>query len=49
MSECKACKYHNDMKGCASKHAATTLRLLDEGNIEEARNNLKNLQTHLNE
>jgi hypothetical protein len=49
MSECKKCKYANDVRGCASSHAETALKLLAEGNIEEARKNLENLQTHLKE
>jgi hypothetical protein len=49
MSECKACKYANDLKGCASTHAETALRLLAEGKIEEAQKNLESLQTHLKE
>jgi soluble cytochrome b562 len=49
MSECKKCKYADDMKGCASTHAETALKLLAEGKIEEAQKNLESLQTHLKE
>ena len=49
MSECKKCKYAHDMKGCASTHTETALKLLDEGKVEEAKKNLESLQTHLHE
>ena len=49
MSECKSCKYAQDVKGCASTHAETALKLLAEGKVEEAQKNLENLQTHLKE
>jgi len=49
MSECKKCKYANDTKGCASTHAEAALKLLAEGNVEEAKRNLESLQTHLKE
>ena len=49
MSECKKCKYADDLKGCASTHAETALNLLAEGKIEEAQKNLEGLQTHLKE
>jgi hypothetical protein len=49
MSECKSCKYTHDIKGCASLHAETALKLLAEGKVEEAQKNLENLQTHLKE
>jgi soluble cytochrome b562 len=37
------------MKGCASTHAETALKLLSEGKVEEAQKNLENLQAHLRE
>ena len=49
MSECKDCKFTHDVKGCASSHAETALKLLAEGKVEEAQENLENLQTHLKE
>ena len=49
MSECKKCKYADDVKGCASTHAEAAMKLLDEGKVEEAKKNLESLQTHLNE
>ncbi len=49
MSECGSCKYANDVKGCASSHAQTALKLLAEGKVEEARKNLESLQAHLKE
>ena len=49
MSECKSCKYARDVKGCASTHAETALKLIAEGKVEEAQKNLENLQTHLKE
>ncbi len=47
MSECQSCKYAHDVKGCASTHTETVLKLIAEGKIEEAHKNLENLQTHL--
>ena len=44
----RACKYAHDVKGCASTHAETALKLLGEGKAEEAQKNLESLQTHLN-
>ena len=49
MSECKECKHSHDVKGCASTHTETALKLLAEGKVEEAQKNLESLQTHLNE
>jgi hypothetical protein len=49
MNECECCKYANDVKGCASKHTETALKLIAEGKVEEAQKNLENLQTHLKE
>ena len=49
MNECKSCKYAHDVKGCASTHTETALKLLAEGKTEEAKKNLKNLQKHLKE
>jgi len=49
MSGCKECKNVHDVKGCASIHAKTALKLLAEGKVEEAQKNLENLQTHLKE
>jgi hypothetical protein len=49
MSECKSCKYAHDLKGCASTHAETALKLLAEGKVEEAQKNLESLQAHLRE
>jgi hypothetical protein len=49
MSECKACKYANDLKGCASHHVETARKLLAEGKIDEADENLKGIQRHLQE
>lgn len=47
MSECKTCKHANDVKGCASTHAETALKLLAEGKVDEAQKNLESLQAHL--
>jgi hypothetical protein len=47
MSECKNCKFANDVKGCAQTHTETALKLLSEGKVEEAQKNLESLQTHL--
>jgi len=49
MSECKKCKYAYDLKGCATTHTETALKLLSEGKIEEAKKNLESLQKHLKE
>lgn len=49
MSGCKGCKFSNDLKGCASSHADTALKLLADGKIEEAQKNLEGLQSHLEE
>jgi hypothetical protein len=49
MSECKSCKFANDVKGCASSHAQSALKLLAEGKVEEAQKNLESLQAHLKE
>jgi hypothetical protein len=49
MSECKTCKYANDVKGCAATHTEQALKLLAEGNLEKAKENLENLQNHLRE
>jgi hypothetical protein len=49
MSECKKCQYAHDVRGCASKHTETALKLIAEGKVEEAQKNLENLQTHLKE
>ena len=49
MSECKSCKFANDIKGCASSHAQTALKLLAEGKVEGAQKNLESLQAHLKE
>ena len=49
MSGCKGCKFANDLKGCASSHADTALKLLADGKVEEAQKNLKGLQSHLEE
>jgi hypothetical protein len=49
MSECKSCKHAQDVKGCASTHAETALKLLAEGKVDKAQKNLESLQTHLNE
>lgn len=49
MSECKSCKYAHDVKGSASTHAETALKLLAEGKVGEAQKNLENLQKHLKE
>ena len=47
MSECKNCKFAYDVKGCASTHTEQALKLLAEGNLEKAKENLENLQNHL--
>ncbi len=49
MSECKKCKFADDVHGCASSHAETALKLLSEGKVGEAQNNLENLKSHLKE
>ena len=49
MSECKSCKFANDVKGCASSHAQSALKLLAEGKVEKAQKNLESLQAHLKE
>ena len=49
MSGCKECKHAHDVKGCASTHAETALKLLAEGKVGEAKKNLESLQTHLSE
>lgn len=49
MSECRSCKYVNDVKGCASSHAQTALKLMAEGKVEEAQKNLESLKAHLKE
>jgi hypothetical protein len=46
---CSGCKYASDLKGCASYHAEEALKLLSEGKVEEAEENLKGLQSHLEE
>ena len=46
---CGGCKYSKDLKGCASHHAETAMKLLVEGKVEEAKENLKGLQQHLKE
>lgn len=48
-SACKGCKFSKDLKGCASHHAEEALRLLSEGKVDEAEENLKGLQQHLEE
>ena len=47
LSECKSCKYANDLKGCVSSNAEAALKLLAEGKTEEAQKNLLKLQKHL--
>ena len=47
MSECKGCKHAKDTQGCATTHAETALKLLAEGKVEEAQQNLENMQAHL--
>jgi hypothetical protein len=49
MSGCKGCKFAGDLKGCASSHAETALKLLADGKFEEAKKNLDGLQSHLKE
>ena len=49
MSECKGCKFVHDVKGCASSHAETALKLLADGKVEEAKKNLEGIQAHLKE
>ncbi len=49
MSECKDCKFVHDVRGCASTHAETALKLLAEGKVEEAKTNLEGIQAHLKE
>ena len=49
MSGCKGCKFANDLKGCASSHADTALKLLSDGKVEDAQKNLEGLQSHLEE
>ena len=48
-STCSDCEFSKDLKGCASHHAEEALRLLSEGKVEEAEDNLKGLQQHLKE
>jgi hypothetical protein len=49
MSECKACKYANNLKGCAAHHVETARKLIAEGKLDEADKNLKGIQQHLQE
>ena len=49
MTECKKCKYSKDLKGCASHHVETARKLIAEGKVEEADQNLKGIQQHLKE
>jgi hypothetical protein len=49
MSECKSCKYAEDLKGCASHHVETARNLIAEGKIEEADESLEGIQRHLKE
>jgi len=49
MSGCKGCKFSHDLKGCASSHANEAIKLLADGEIEEAKKNLEGLQSHLKE
>jgi len=46
---CKGCQHAHDLKECASHHVETARSLLAEGKIEEADENLKGIQEHLNE
>lgn len=47
--ECKKCEHSNNLKGCAEKHAATARKLMSEGKIKEADENLANFEKHLKE
>ena len=49
MGECKGCKFANDLKGCASSHAESALKLLADGKVDEAQKSLEGLQSHLEE
>ena len=49
MSECKSCKYAKDLKGCASHHVETARKLIAEGKVKEADENLMGIQQHLKE
>jgi hypothetical protein len=49
MSECKACKYANDLKSCAAHHVETARKLIADGKLDEADKNLKGIQQHLQE
>jgi hypothetical protein len=46
---CVGCKYSENLKGCASHHAEAALKLLSEGKVKEAEENLKGMQQHLKE
>ncbi|MFC1803365.1 hypothetical protein ACFL0D_05295 [Thermoproteota archaeon] len=49
MTECKSCKFADDLMGCASHHVDTARKLLSEGKTEEADDSLKGIQQHLKE
>ena len=49
MSECKNCKHAKDLKGCASHHVETARKLIAEGKVKEADENLMGIQKHLKE
>ncbi len=44
---CGDCKFSEDIKGCASYHTSEALKLLSEGRVKEAEENLKGLKQHL--
>lgn len=47
--DCKKCEHTNNLKGCAKKHAETARKLISEGKIKEADENLENFEKHLKE
>ncbi len=46
---CKGCKHADNLHGCASHHIETARSLISEGKVEEADQNLKGMQEHLEE
>jgi ABC-type Fe3+/spermidine/putrescine transport system ATPase subunit len=46
-NQCGGCGYAEDLKGCASHHVEKARKLLTEGKVVEADENLSSLQQHL--
>ncbi|MFP3951908.1 MAG: hypothetical protein ACLFVP_07220 [Candidatus Bathyarchaeia archaeon] len=44
---CNECDYSESLKECASHHVGGALKLLSEGKIKEAEENLRSLEQHL--